>query len=154
MKKKKKQSPIVPTLAALTIVGAVGGSYAWINRDTLLTKNNEDVSVESQITQEEWKLEDDTYTVTWEYPTSGTRTGKVGFAVELDEDQISSADITILTTNVESQAYQEDFKNELSEAVVGKKISELSDIDVIGGASGTTESFQEAVAALGEQLDI
>lgn len=154
MKKSSSPSPLVPTLAILAVVGAVGGGYAWMKSGNFLSKEDSEVTQEVKITQEEWKREGDAYTITWEHPTSPGKTGKIGFAVELAGDKITSADILILTTNEESKQYQEDFQGELAQAVVGKKISELTDIDIIGGASSTTENFKEAVAALGEQLSI
>ncbi len=150
----KNSSSLLPKLAIIGIVGAIGGGYAWMNSEKFFPKSNEKKVEQPLITQEQWRKEDNSYKITWVHPTSAGQTGKVGFVVKLNKDKISSVDVNILTTNEKSKLYQESFKNELTKAVVGKKISELANIDVIGGASSTTKNFQEAVAALGAQLKI
>lgn len=150
----KKSSSLLPKLALVGLVGAVGGGYVWMNSEKLFPKSVEEKTEQPIITQEQWVKENDTYKITWVHPTSPGKTGKVGFSVKLNKDVIAGVDVNILTTNEESRQYQEDFKKEIVKIVVGKKISELSGIDVVGGASSTTDNFKEAVAALGAQLKI
>lgn len=155
MKKNKSSSPLIPIILILLVAGTVGSGYVWMNRDKYFPKKAETVTTEQpQIVQEQWRQDGKYYLITWEYPTSAGRTGKVGFKVSLNKDQIASADITILTTNEESKGYQEDFQKGLAKVVVGKKLSEIANIDIIGGASGTTKNFKAAVAALSAQLKI
>lgn len=150
----KKSSSILPKLALVGVIGVIGGGYAYMNKEKFWPQNSETKVTQPQIVQEQWKKEGNAYSITWEHPTSGGRTGKVGFSLKLNKDKVTGVDVSILTTNEESKAYQSDFKKEIAKVVVGKKISELNNIDVVGGASSTTKSFKEAVAALGTQFGI
>jgi uncharacterized protein with FMN-binding domain len=53
-------------------------------------------------------------------------------------------------TDHESAAYQEDFASEYKSYVVGKSISGLN-VDIIAGASDTTEGFNEALSQIAAQ---
>lgn len=145
---KKSPSWLTPIAFLVITVGVLGGGYALLTQtagDTTKTEQRE-------IEPDQWAQEGEYYTTTWEYPISEGRTGTVGFKVSLDEDTITAADIEILTTNEESMSYQNNFKAAMQQEIVGKKISELSSIDRVGGASSTTEHFKEAVSALEMQL--
>lgn len=151
---KKTPSFFLPIILILLVAGSLGGGYVLMNAEKLFPKPKTPIASTPLIVHEQWRKDGDNYSVTWEYPTSGGRTGKIGFVVNLNQDRLTKADIKILTTNDESKAYQVDFQKSLSKAVVGKKISELANLDAIGGASTTTENFKAAVAALGSQLKI
>jgi hypothetical protein len=145
---KKSPSWLTPIAFLVLTIGILGGGYALLNQ-------TEDVTTTEQheIASDQWTQEGEYYTTTWEYPISEGRTGTVGFKVMLDENNaIANADLEILTTNEESMAYQEDFRAEVNQVVVGKKLSELTDIDTIAGASSTTNHFKEAVAVLDDEL--
>lgn len=143
---KKFPSLLLPII--FIILAASGGGYVWINREKYFPKPQEE---QAQVINEKWRKNGEEYLVTWEYPISEGRTGKVGFMLTLDGNVITDVGIEILTTNETSLEYQEAFRDEIAQFVVGKKLSEIADIDVVGGASSTTENFKAAVAALEQQ---
>lgn len=60
-------------------------------------------------------------------------------------DTIESASVRFVSGDDMSRSMVENFSQHLSAAVVGKKISELRNIDAIGGASLTTAAFIDAI---------
>lgn len=77
----------------------------------------------------------------------------VGFTLSVDAmGTIVDAKTDILATNDISKKRQTAFAEGLPAAVKGKKLSELSSIDKVGGSSLTTKSFNDALAQLKSQL--
>lgn len=77
----------------------------------------------------------------------------VGFTLSVDAmGTIVDAKTDILATNEISKKRQVAFAEGLPAAVKGKKLSELSSIDKVGGSSLTTKSFNDALATLKSQL--
>lgn len=74
---------------------------------------------------------------------------EVGFELIVDnEGTITEANVDVLAKNPISIKRQEAFAAALPGAVVGKKLSELSNIDRVGGSSLTTASFNESLGQL------
>lgn len=143
----KKNRPVLPLVLTFVLVVGLAGGYLYFNRDRYLPKTEQ-----RQVASGQWTKENGSYKTVWEYTTGGGSKGTVGFVVSLQGDIIASAGIDILTTNETSKNFQSDFKAALPTTVVGKKLADIANIDVIGGASGTTENFRKAIAALQTQL--
>lgn len=74
---------------------------------------------------------------------------QVGFTVIVDKNGvITGAETKVLAENRASIMYQQNFAQALPAAVTGKKLSELTKIDRIAGASLTTEAFNQALSKL------
>lgn len=90
---------------------------------------------------------------TYEEPSG---VASVGFSLTVDAngvvtsaltDQLGSAD-----KNKDTARYQKLFADGLSQAVVGKKLATLTAIDVVGGASLTTDAFNQSLDKLKASL--
>lgn len=66
------------------------------------------------------------------------------FTVTVDGGIVTAASAQYISGDHEDQRYQSRFSNSIASAVVGKKLSDIS-LDVVGGASLTTEAFQEFI---------
>lgn len=74
---------------------------------------------------------------------------KVAFVLIVDKDGIIvDAPTEILATNPIAIQRQTAFAKDLPAAVKGKKLSELTAIDRVGGSSLTTKAFNDALATL------
>jgi outer membrane biogenesis lipoprotein LolB len=77
----------------------------------------------------------------------------VEFKLTVDSEGVITKAETVITTNQEiSKMRQEAFAKELPTAVVGKKLSELTEIDRVGGSSLTTGAFNKALSDLKSQI--
>lgn len=72
---------------------------------------------------------------------------EVEFSVTVEGGVIKSASSRTLATNDGSKYNQDNFASAVSAKVVGKSVKDL-DLDVIGGASLTTEAFEKFVKSL------
>lgn len=61
---------------------------------------------------------------------------------------IARADTEVKAQNDISKKFQEAFSKDISSVLVGKRLSELSAIDTVGGASLTTKAFNDALGQL------
>jgi hypothetical protein len=78
---------------------------------------------------------------------------EVGFALTVNTDgTIVSATAQVLATHDISKKRQEAFAAEFPAALRGKKLSELSAIDRVGGSSLTTAAFNQALPELQAEL--
>ncbi len=88
--------------------------------------------------------------VSYDEPSGGSR---VGFTLAVDgQGVITDAQTDVLAVEDEAIKRQERFAKGFSVAVKGKKLSELTNIDRVGGASLTTEAFNSALTKLKAQL--
>jgi len=77
----------------------------------------------------------------------------VGFTLDVDATgTIQAIQVEKKIANPESTKYQQSFANAIPAVVVGKKLAELTDLDVVGRASLTTDAFNQALPALKQQL--
>lgn len=77
----------------------------------------------------------------------------VSFTLTVDKDGvITKAETGILAKNPTSKKRQETFAEALPAVIVGKKLSELSNIDRVGGSSLTTNAFNASLAQLKSQI--
>lgn len=78
---------------------------------------------------------------------------KVGFTIAVDaEGMITNAETQVMAQAPISVTRQESFAAEFPTVLVGKKLSELTQVDRIGGSSLTTGAFNEALVELKAQL--
>lgn len=93
-----------------------------------------------------------TVSVTANY-TSPAGEEEVIFNISVDENGIiTKAETEGLATNPTSIIRQKSFAENLPTAIVGKNISELSNIDRVGGSSLTTNAFNASLEQLRAQL--
>jgi hypothetical protein len=89
-------------------------------------------------------------TGTYESPAGSE---EVGFVVFVDESGvITKAEAEVLAQNPTSKFRQTSFAGEFSDALVGKNINQLENVDRIGGSSLTTASFNKALPELKSQI--
>jgi hypothetical protein len=78
---------------------------------------------------------------------------EVGYSITVDEnDVITKVGVEVLAKNPTSKLRQEAFAAGLPGAIQGKKITELTSIDKVGGSSLTTASFNASLAQLKAEL--
>lgn len=106
-------------------------------------------SIESEVKGEE----NSTVSAEKEYKTpSGS--DNVGFSAVIDaEGVIVDTSVRVLANNEISKKRQAAFAEALPLAIKGKKLSELSAIDTVGGSSLTTRAFNESLAELKLQTE-
>lgn len=74
---------------------------------------------------------------------------EVAFSLSVNEaGVITTASVEVLAKNPTSKQRQSAFAAGLPQAIQGKKLSELTAIDKVGGSSLTTASFNASLAAL------
>ena len=94
-----------------------------------------------------------TATVKTSYKNPGGE-DEVGYELTVDENGIiTGAKVDVLAKNPISQKRQEAFAEGLPMVVQGKKLSELTAIDKVGGSSLTTASFNASLAQLKASLN-
>lgn len=77
----------------------------------------------------------------------------VDFNLVVDEEgTIVDAASTVTSTNPTSQMRQTAFSEAFPQAVIGKKLSDLENLDRVGGSSLTTGAFNKALPELKSQL--
>ncbi len=85
--------------------------------------------------------------------TNPSGSDEVGFKVTVDASGVvTDAMVDILAVNGISKTRQEKFAEGFSQALKGKKLSELTAIDKVGGSSLTTAAFNTALPQLKAQL--
>lgn len=78
---------------------------------------------------------------------------QIGFTLFVDEEGvITAAETNVLGKSPTTVMRQKSFAAELPTVVTGKKLSELSDVDRVGGSSLTTGAFNKALTELKAQL--
>ncbi len=78
---------------------------------------------------------------------------EVGFTLTINTNGVIVGTATeVLAVHDIAKKRQETFASGLSAAIVGKKLSELTAIDRVGGSSLTTEAFNKALPQLKAQL--
>lgn len=70
----------------------------------------------------------------------------------LKDGVVTKLEIGVTTKIGESLLPQRSFQKAIDKQVVGRKLSDLTKIDTVGGASLTTAAFNEAIAKLQGQL--
>lgn len=77
----------------------------------------------------------------------------VGFTLDVDSmGTVQAIQVEKKIANPESAKYQQSFASAIPAVVVGKKLTELTDLDVVGRASLTTDAFNQALPTLKQQF--
>lgn len=101
-----------------------------------------------EISEGPWSKNDDILTTELLYETpAGVETNTITITLDASET-IASFEMSIDTTNEVSIRYQEQFIAQLTPVIIGKKMSEIANLDTIAGASLTTDAFTQAFAQL------
>ena len=103
-------------------------------------------------TSEMTSTEGKTLTKTQDYKSPAGEE-KVGFTLVVDDaGVITDAKTEVMAVAPTSKMRQESFAKDFKAAVVGKKLSELTKVDRIGGSSLTTGAFNAALEELKKQV--
>lgn len=124
----------------------VGTSISSTNLLDFMTPPEKTEQVE--ISDSPWTQQNNLLTTELIYDSPGDLE-KNTISIALDENNlITSFDMTIETSNDVSIAYQTQFISQVKETIIGKKASEIAQIDTIAGASLTTQAFTDAFSQL------
>lgn len=112
--------------------------------ETVVTPTNEDST--TTVTTNEVSSDELSYNQVMDYTSPGGE-DSVRFAMTTDKDgTITSLETTLMEGNQNSEMSTKNFADASKTEIVGKKISELSDITAVGGASLTTAAFKEFIS--------
>lgn len=98
-----------------------------------------------------WRKQGNQYDITVTYPSPGGEETN-NFKITLQEDTVTAVSVEVLTEIDASIVYQKKFATALPKLLIGKKISQINDLNVISGASLTTTAFNQALSKLKQQL--
>lgn len=87
---------------------------------------------------------DGTYSNQQTYRVPEGHSNIINVKITLSGDVVKELNIGSSYSNRESEEYVGDFESSIKSKVVGKKINDL-DLSVVGGASLTTDAFNEAI---------
>lgn len=147
-----KKSLIISILL-VTMIGVLaatsGGSMPLFN---FLSNTPElDSAMTQEVVEEmvgQWQKNGSTFTTTLEYITpAGVDVNPVTVTIE-------NGTLTAFSMNTEetksgaSKSYQDDFASAIESEYLGTPIAELTEVDVIAGASLTTQAFTDALSQL------
>jgi len=76
------------------------------------------------------------------------------FEIELENGFVKKIETGVITKIDASIVYQNQFAKDLPKLIVGKKLSEITDLDIVSGASLTTAAFNKAIGELKLQLGV
>lgn len=76
----------------------------------------------------------------------------LGIVIAIKDDKVSGVKIEPKAENDLSKKFQTSFSEALGGVIVGKKLDEISDLSRVGGASLTTEGFNEELAKIKEHF--
>ncbi len=141
-------------VAVIAILGFFGVKWMKGDDTAKTTDMKEDANPTDEKKTEKMSPSAETKTIrTVATYTSPAGEDKIAFVLGLDASgTIVSTLIESMTENEISKKLQGMFGEGFSGAIVGKKLSELSNIDRVGGASLTTGAFNQSLAALKSQM--
>lgn len=96
--------------------------------------------------------EDGTYTQTGSYQ-SPAGPEEVGVTLTLEADVVTAVEVEPMPDNPTTTMYQGRFAGGISEAIVGKKLDELS-VDKVAGSSLTSGGFNEATGKIKSEAQL
>lgn len=127
----------------LTVIGAGLAACQQTSPETKIPEEQEQREVA-------WVKNNNIYTSTLEYESPGG-IEKNPITLTVENGVIRSVNVEVVTDIAASVEYQQNFAKEIGGKVIGKKLSELGEIDRVSGASLTTDAFNEAVKKLQQQ---
>ena len=136
------------TSATLVIIFSVFLGIAISQTNLLIPLVTEPETEQIEIANDTWQQEGSTISTLLEYGTpAGPETNTVSFTLD-NSNVITAVSLSIDTTDAVSASYQERFTTEVQTLLIGKKITEVTSIDTVAGASLTTKAFNAAVVQL------
>lgn len=146
-----KKSLIISILL-VTMIGVLSATSSSVPLFDFLSNTPEvDTTMTQEVVEEmvgQWKKDGSVYTTTLEYETpAGIDTNPVSVTVE-DGKLTAFSMSTEETKSGASKSYQDDFVVAIEETYIGTDISELKEVDVIAGASLTTQAFVDALSQI------
>jgi hypothetical protein len=130
-------------IVAIALLGVVVFSGCEALRNISLLPKFE----QTEVSESAWGEMDGIYTTRFEYETPAGLEGNT-VSLMFEDGLATSFEMEIETDNRVSVRYQESFITEMKQLVVGKNIEELSEIDIVAGATLTTEAFKNALSDL------
>jgi len=149
--------PIV--IAIIAIIALIAGISLFTNKADVTTEENivnteTPARTDSASTDNDGEMTPDTITGTFiedtTYTTPKRTTHKMKVSLTLVDDVITDSSIIYDESEGYSTGSQESFDELYKNEVIGKNINEVS-LSRIGGASLTTEAFNDAVAKIAEK---
>jgi uncharacterized protein with FMN-binding domain len=134
-KSNKKILITAPFIAVLLL-----GAYFVVSNNSDSTNFNES----STVTKIEFK--DGSYEESVSYPVPKS-TNTLKAKITIKNDIVTEISTSHTYTNEKSKEYLDPFDKEISSAVVGKKVKDI-DLDILGGASLTSEVFNELIESV------
>lgn len=98
-----------------------------------------------------WQVAGNTYSTTVSYDTPAGVENNI-ISLTMEGELITNVQIAITTEDKTSIRYQTSFSEDVKPLVIGKKITDLGPLDKVSGATYTTEAFNNAIAALKQEL--
>lgn len=146
-------------IALLVIAGT--GTVIWMNRDeasvgTSSTDTSSPASShttsDSTPTPSTASYKNGTYSADGAYRSPGGNE-EIGVTLTITDDTISAVSIKTHATSGDAQQYQTQFKDGISEVVVGKKVNEIS-VSRVSGSSLTSTGFNNALEAIKSEAQV
>jgi uncharacterized protein with FMN-binding domain len=129
------------TIAALSLIGTLAGCAS--DATTADTTDTTDSGTTDSGTTSDASYTDGTYDATAEYQ-SPNGTESIDVELTLADGAVTAVTVTGNGTSPDSQRYQGEFSDGISDEVVGKDIDSLN-VDKVGGSSLTSGGFNDAV---------
>lgn len=98
-----------------------------------------------------WSKQGSVYSTTVNYESPGGQETNT-FHLTINRGVITAATVDVVTQIDASIRYQNQFAKELPSVLVGKKLSDLTAIDKLSGASLTTDAFNQALTKLKAEI--
>ncbi|WP_262364316.1 FMN-binding protein [Arthrobacter echini] len=143
---------VLTMLAVVSILGAAGCAGADASADSAADSSMEGPSSDASAAAPQpaagqsaaggQVYEDGEYTETGGYQ-SPAGPEEVGVTLTLESDVVTAVEVEPMPENPTTTVYQERFAGGISEAIVGKKLDDLS-VDRVAGSSLTSGGFNDA----------
>ncbi|MHA7281778.1 FMN-binding protein [Arthrobacter sp. TMS2-4] len=152
---------VLTALAVVSILGATGCAGAEAEEPTGGTPASEQPATDAPAPtaaaggaagSSGGAYEDGTYTETGNYQSPAGQE-EVGVTLTLEADVVTAVEVEPMPDNPTTTEYQGRFAGGISEAVVGKKLDELS-VDKVAGSSLTSGGFNDALGKIKSEAQL
>lgn len=148
----KLTAPKTAIFAALSAIMVIGIYILVVGPDSTSTNTQSDNGLSSAGTVTKIAYRDGSYEVSLDYTVPrGSNTIKA--VITIKDDIITGLTTENIVASEKSKEYTEPFSNQISGAVVGKKLDEAK-ITKIAGASGTSKAFNDVLALVIEKAEL
>ncbi|WP_434993812.1 FMN-binding protein [Arthrobacter sp. Ld5] len=144
---------VLTALAAASILGATGcagaeepAGGAPASEQPVAGRSATDAPAGTPAADGSGAYEDGTYAATGSYQSPAGQE-EVGVTLTLEADVVTAVDVEPMPDNPTTREYQGRFAGGISEAVVGKRLDELS-VDKVAGSSLTSGGFNDALGKI------